>query len=158
MTASQSNGLGQVCDWMSRNPVTVSLACPVAQVVRVMVAQGIRHVLVMDGERLDGIVSNRDLRSLLIDAEPHVFPSSPVSRVMTESPVTVSPDASLTDAARAMLEGKIGALPVVEGGRPVGILTRSDALEALLAWVEAGGAPRRGPIASRADRPESAPD
>jgi CBS domain-containing protein len=39
-------------------------------------------------------------------------------------------------AARTLLEGKIGALPVVEGDRPIGILTKSDALEALLAWAD----------------------
>jgi acetoin utilization protein AcuB len=52
---------------------------------------------------------------------------------MTENPVTTSPDAALADAARAMLERKIGALPVLDGVRVVGILTKSDALEALLA-------------------------
>jgi CBS domain-containing protein len=55
---------------------------------------------------------------------------------MTESPITVSAQTSLTEAARAMLDRKIGALPVTDDLRLVGILTRSDALEALLAWAE----------------------
>ena len=55
---------------------------------------------------------------------------------MTEGLVTVSPQTPLTVAARELLDRKIGALPVVEGDRPIGILTTSDALEALVAWAE----------------------
>ena len=49
-----------------------------------------------------------------------------VKEVMTNNPVTIAPDASVGDAAREMLERKIGCLPVVESGRLVGILTESD--------------------------------
>ncbi len=128
---------------MSRNPVTVPPDFPVKQVIRLMRARGIRHVLVIDGGRLAGIVSDRDVRRLLLDGEPQVFPGSPVGQLVTASPVTVSPETSLTEAARGMLEMKIGALPVVEDDRPIGILTKSDALEALLVWAE-GGPARRG--------------
>jgi len=55
---------------------------------------------------------------------------------MTESPITVSAQTPLTEAARAMLDRKIGALPVTDDLRLVGILTKADALEALLAWAE----------------------
>jgi CBS domain-containing protein len=48
----------------------------------------------------------------------------------------VTADTALVEAARALLERRIGALPVLDGERLVGILTRSDALEALLAWAE----------------------
>ncbi len=136
MTRSRTERLGQVRDWMSRKLVTVPVEHSIGQVARLMQAQGIRHVLIMDGDRLAGIVSNRDVRGLLTEAESHVLPGFAITRVMTENPVTVSPEAALTDAARAMLERKIGALPVVEGDRPIGILTKSDALEALLAWAE----------------------
>jgi CBS domain-containing protein len=118
---------------MSRSPVAVPPDRPVQSVIRLMRSEGIRHVLVVEGDRLAGIVSNRDVRSLLTDDEPRALPTSPISRVMTENPVTTSPDVALTEAARAMLERKIGALPVLDGARVVGILTKSDALEALLA-------------------------
>jgi CBS domain-containing protein len=72
----------------------------------------------MDGERLAGIVSNRDVHGLLVDDARPVSASSPVSDVMTEAPVTVSPATPLTDAARELLERKIGALPIVEDGLP----------------------------------------
>lgn len=129
-------GLGTVADWMTHAPVTVSEEMPLAQVLGLMRARAIRHVLVMQGERLAGIFSNRDVRRMLDGAEPRMLPDVPIVALMTENPVTVSPQAPLLEAARAILEGKIGALPVTEDGRPVGILTSQDALEALLAWAE----------------------
>jgi acetoin utilization protein AcuB len=123
---------------MTRDPVRVAVTCPVGRVVRLMEVQRIRHLLVMDGERLAGIVSNRDVRALLVDdvRRPPLSAGAPVSEAMTEGVVTASPATPLTDAAREMLDRKIGALPILEDGRPVGILTKSDALEALLTWTE----------------------
>jgi CBS domain-containing protein len=92
---------------------------------------------VMQGERLAGIFSSRDARRLL--GVGGALPADVVvGALMTEDPVTVSAGAPFLEAARAILEGKIGALPVTEAGRPVGILTSQDALEALIAWAEAG--------------------
>jgi len=128
--------LGTVADWMTRAPVVVSEDTPLGRVLELMRSCEIRHVLVMQGERLTGIFSNRDVRRMLDSAELRPVPSVPIAALMTENPVTVSPETSLLEAARAILEGKIGALPVTEEGRAVGILTSQDALEALLAWVE----------------------
>ena len=136
VNATPSEKVGRVRDWMSRNPVAVSPELSVEQVIRLMRAHGIRHVLVMDDERLVGIVSNRDLRRLVVGEGSPFSPRLPAGRIMTENPVTVSPEAPLIEAAREMLERKIGALPVVEGDRLIGILTKSDAFEALLAWAE----------------------
>jgi CBS domain-containing protein len=135
VTASPAETIGVVRDWMSRGPVTVSPDRPVGQVAGLMRAHAIRHVLVMDGDRLAGIVSNRDVRTP-VGLEPPVPADAPVSRVMSENPVTVAADAPLVEAARALLERRIGALPVLDGEHVAGILTRSDALEALLAWAE----------------------
>jgi CBS domain-containing protein len=120
---------------MTRSPVTVAPERPVGQVAGLMRTHAIRHVVVMDADRLAGIVSNRDVRTP-VGTEPRVALDAPVSTVMSESPVTVTADTPLVEAARALLERRIGALPVVDGERLVGILTRSDALEALLAWAE----------------------
>jgi acetoin utilization protein AcuB len=131
--------LGRARDWMTRAPVSVPPDAPVARVAGLMRAGGIRHVLVLDGDRLAGIVSNRDVRGLLVEGESAVLPGSPVARVMTEHPVTVAADAPLTLAARVLLDRKIGALPVLDGDRVVGILSLADVLEAFLAWAEPGG-------------------
>lgn len=136
MTGATGAGPGQVALWMTRTPVTVAPGCPVDRVVRLMRTERIRHVVVLDGDRLVGIASDRDVRGGRRGDAGHVSAAAPISEVMTETPVTASPTTLLTEAARAMLDRKIGALPIVQEGRLVGILTKSDVLEALLAWVE----------------------
>jgi CBS domain-containing protein len=116
----------------------------VAQVAGLMRTEAIRHVLVMDGEILVGVVSDRDVRGLRLTREPTVSPDSPVAAVMSEPPIAVDPETPLTEAVRTLLEHRIGSVIVLDGGRPVGILTRSDALEALLAVVESAPLPRGG--------------
>jgi CBS domain-containing protein len=131
-----SERIGTVGDWMTRNPATVSPETPVGEAARLMRTEGIRHVLVLDGDVLVGIASNRDIRGYALDQPSNVSPRTPIARIMTDSPVTVSAQTPLTEAARAMLDQKIGALPVTDDLRLVGILTKADALEALLAWAE----------------------
>jgi CBS domain-containing protein len=98
----------------------------------------IRHLPVLDEqEQLVGIVSQRDLfRGALAralgygaHAQQKLLGQLLVKEVMTNDPVTIGPDAPLAEAARIMLERKIGSLPVVEGGRLIGILTESDFLK-----------------------------
>jgi CBS domain-containing protein len=94
----------------------------------------IRHLPVVDDGQLVGIVSQRDLfRGALAralgygaHAQQKLLGQLLVKEVMTNDPVTIAPDAPLAEAARLMLERKIGCVVVVEGGRVVGILTESD--------------------------------
>jgi acetoin utilization protein AcuB len=101
-----------------------------------MKARRIRHLPVVDASsRLVGIVTDRDLRQVAFhpgSGGPATPASLPVERVMTAAVMTVHPDTELRDAARIMHEQKIGALPVVEHGRVVGILTEVDLLRALV--------------------------
>jgi CBS domain-containing protein len=127
---------GTVRNWMTREPATVDEDCPLSTALGRMRTGEIRHLLVLDGERLSGIVSNRDVRRLAMTAAGAPLLAEPVSRIMTENPVTIAPEAGVTEAARLLLEMKIGALPVRDGEDIVGIFTTSDALEALLAMVE----------------------
>ena len=96
----------------------------------------IRHTPVLDeatGEVV-GLLSQRDLfrgalaRSLGYGehAQQKVLGMLRVKDVMTNDPVTIGPDAAVADAARVMLDRKLGCLPVVEGDKLVGILTESD--------------------------------
>jgi acetoin utilization protein AcuB len=96
----------------------------------------IRHLPVLDDDEreLVGIVSQRDLfRGALAralgygqHAQQKLLDLLLVKDVMTSEVVTIGPDASLEEAARSMLERKIGCLPVLEEGRLVGLLTESD--------------------------------
>jgi CBS domain-containing protein len=129
---------GTVRDWMTRGPAAVTTDCPIQTALGRMRDAGIRHLLVMEGSRLVGIVSNRDLRRLLLgDVRPSL--AEPVGRIMTDDPVTVAPETPVTEAARVLLEAKIGCLPVRDGDDVVGIFTTSDALDALLSVVERPG-------------------
>ena len=130
---------GSVRDWMTRAPAVVSEECPIHVALGKMRAAEIRHLLVLEGDRLTGIVSNRDVRRLLADDPRAPGLGEPVRRIMTEGPVTATPETPVPVAARLLLEGRIGALPVRDGDRIVGIFTTADALEALLAMLDARG-------------------
>ena len=87
--------------------------------------RGQRALLVIDGGKLLGIVSVTDVREL-----PHEeWARTPVARIMTPAPLkTVDADADLEQALRLLGDGTINQLPVMEDGRPVGLLSRSDVL------------------------------
>jgi acetoin utilization protein AcuB len=111
----------------------------------------INQLAVVEGDRLVGIVTDRDLR----DAFPSVIDvlrgetrpgrrtfTQPqevsVEMVMTANPRTLGPEDDLGAAARLLRRERIGAVPIVENHRLVGILTRSDLLDALLSALESG--------------------
>jgi CBS domain-containing protein len=91
----------------------------------VMERGGFRRVPVVDGGKLVGILSDRDIRA-------HSRYLTRVTAAMTPDPKTVTPEMSVEDAARLMIKHKIGGLPVVEGGKLVGIITATDVLKAFL--------------------------
>ena len=96
----------------------------------------IRHLPVVDGTRLAGIISERDLfRSSLAqalgygsEATRDLMKKLRIKDVMVPKVVTVSPEMALCEATKIMVEQKIGCLPVVEGGRLVGLITETDIL------------------------------
>ena len=98
----------------------------------------IRHIPVLDDDgKLCGIVTQRDLfRGALLRALGYgsrladkVFESLPIKEAMTDEVISVSPGTAISDAARLMLDHKVGCLPVVEDGRLVGIVTETDFIE-----------------------------
>lgn len=126
---------------MTPAPVVVRVDSPVAAAADTMRARKIRHLPVVDGDgRLVGIVTDRDLRQAVFDPAiherlgpaAHALAQLPVREVMTWGVVAVHPDSDVRDAAQLMHQRKIGAVPVVERGRVVGILTESDVLAALI--------------------------
>ncbi len=127
--------------WMSPNPVTVGKDDPVSEAIHLMKQHKIRHLPVMDGDRLVGIVSDRDLkeympsRATTLDVyELHYALSrAKVSEAMRRDPLRVGPDDTIEKAALLLHDNKIGCLPVVDGdGALVGILAHEDVFEALI--------------------------
>ena len=127
---------GSVADWMSKAPMAVPEDTSIGDAVSLMQGAEVRHLLVVDGPVLTGILSSRDLRRLVTRDLDSPLLAEPVRSIMSEGPVSVAPETPLVTAARLLLEQRIGALPVRQGERIVGIFTVPDALEALLAIAE----------------------
>jgi len=100
----------------------------------------IRHLPVVDGSRLVGLVSERDLfRSSLAhalgyggSASRNLMKALRIKDIMVREVATISPEARLFDAVKLMIEKKIGCLPVVEDDRLVGLITETDILQQYL--------------------------
>ena len=127
-----------VRDLMTTSPITVGPETPVLDARQLMIDKRFRHVLIADGPKLLGIVTDRDIRlnlpspatSLSVWEINYLLARLTVASVMTKTLVTVSPRQDTREAARLMLDHKIGALPVVDGGLLVGIITETDLLRA----------------------------
>lgn len=122
-----------VKDIVSSPAVTITPETTLAAAYRRMQEKEIRHLLVLDGDRLVGVITDRDLRLATSSLAPSPFPpEGKVSAVMCSEPVTAEASDPVEDAARRMRERKIGCLPVLEDGRLIGIITGVDLLDALL--------------------------
>ncbi len=110
---------------MTSDLVTCQAHTSIEEAARLMRDHDIGDVLVCTGERLDGIVTDRDLvvRCLAGGAD---LRSARVGDVCSGGVVSVSPDTTVDDAARAMRERAVRRLPVVDDGRPVGIVSLGD--------------------------------
>jgi acetoin utilization protein AcuB len=126
---------------MSGGLVTVRRETPVLEARDLMVKERIRHLLVTDaGGVLTGIITDRDIRlnlpsqatSLSVWEINHLLTKLTVGEVMTRSVITVGPDRPARDAAQLMLHHKIGALPVLDDGHLVGIITETDLVRAFV--------------------------
>src|SRR6266516_786869 len=128
----------KVLDIMTMRPITVGLDTPVVDAQQIMAKERIRHLLVTEGGRLLGIVTDRDIRlnlpspatSLSVWEINFLLARLTVESVMTKAVIGVEPERDLAEAARIMLDHKIGALPVTDGGTVIGIVTETDMLRA----------------------------
>jgi CBS domain-containing protein len=122
-------------DHMSRDLLTVDSSLPLTEVAARMVERSVGAVLVLDGERLAGIMTERDvLRAVARGIRDDAI----VRDWMTTDPDTIQPDETTEHAATLMMHGGFRHLPVVEGDAVVGILSIRD----LMALALADSAPR----------------
>ena len=143
----------RVRELMTDAVITARPDMPVLDARHSMVEHRIRHLVVTsDGGELLGIVTDRDIRlnlpsqatSLSVWEMNYLLTRLTVEKVMTTSVITVGPDRSARDAAELILDHRIGALPVVDGGRLIGIVTETDLLRAFVKSADLGGSPRSG--------------
>src|ERR1019366_2926004 len=122
-----------VRDIMRSPAVAISADTMLQDAYRTMQERGIRHLPVVEGEKLVGVITDRDLRLATSALAPSPFPpGSRVSEVMTLEPLTADASDPVEDAARTMRERKIGCLPILDDGRVIGIVTGLDLLDALI--------------------------
>jgi len=122
-----------VRDVMKRPVITIGPEAALKEAHDLMWREGIRHLPVVEGGRLVGIITDRDIR--LATSSLRKDPLScdaPVRAAMKTPVLTADPLDPVEDAARLMREERIGSLPVVEGREVVGILTGIDLLDALI--------------------------
>ncbi|MFF9457867.1 MULTISPECIES: CBS domain-containing protein [Streptomyces] len=114
-----------VRDIMTADPVTVEPQASVTAVARIMRDQDLGAVLVTDGDRLRGLVTDRDLviRSVAEGGDPE---ETTVAGACSDDLVTVRPDDELDRAIRLMREHAVRRVPVVDEGHPVGIVALGD--------------------------------
>ena len=131
-------------EWMTYDPKTVNDDDLLKTAVTLVVENRIRHLPVVRGDSLVGIISDRDLKrampSVVAGATPEEYQAfmeeTSIEQMMTANPITCAPDEDLVDLVRQFCQHKVGAIPVVEGERVVGIVTQTDMMRAFLAVLE----------------------
>jgi len=128
---------------MTKNPVTIQVGASIAELSTLMKENKLKKVPVLDGEKLVGIVTDKDVdrvspsgATLLSVFEiSALLAKTTVKDAMTKDVVTCTPDTYIEDAAILMRQNKINALVVVEDEKVVGIITESDMLSSLIAML-----------------------
>ncbi len=116
--------------YMTKSPHTIGDDQPLARAHELMREYSIRHLPVLHGGKLVGLVSLGDLHLLETFGKTNLEKAT-VEEAMTPDPYVVSPDASLGEVAERMAEHKYGTAIVARGTKVVGIFTTIDALRAL---------------------------
>jgi acetoin utilization protein AcuB len=131
----------RVADLMTAPLVTIGHDATVADAWSIIRSRQVRHLPVLDSDRrLIGMVTDHDLRLVILgrglEEEPdrlaRTLGGLRVNEIMTWAVITVRADADIREAARIMHEHKLGALPVADGGRVVGMLTATDVIRAVV--------------------------
>ncbi|HHW41221.1 MAG TPA: CBS domain-containing protein [Syntrophomonadaceae bacterium] len=130
-----------VRDKMTPDPITITPQTTIADALSLMREHNIRRLPVLDRGRLVGIVTDRDLMevspspatSLSIFELNYLLSRMKIEKIIKKQKViTISPDAFLEEAALIMRDNEIGAIPVVEDGKLVGIITESNIFDAFI--------------------------
>jgi len=144
--------------YMTPNPITVRPDTSLQRALELLKSHEIRHLPVLKGKRLVGIITDRDMRHLLPSAlappdQTEAFRAwgaqVKVGEVMIRQVYTVTSQTRTEKAARLMVEHRIGCLPVLRGATLVGIVTTIDLLRAMTGEERL---PERAPEGSRAGR------
>jgi CBS domain-containing protein len=122
----------QLLDHKGRAIFSVEPEAPVLEAIRAMAAHHVGALLVMQGESLRGIVSERDYaRKVILLGRSSA--DTPVRDIMTSSVITVSPDTTVQTCMQLMTDRRVRHLPVVDAARVVGMVSIGDLVKAVIA-------------------------
>jgi acetoin utilization protein AcuB len=131
----------KIKELMSKNPITVNPNDNLDRVFFLYNFENIRHLPVVENNKLIGILSDRDLKKILGPKKKFVLnpdgttvklSTRKVKNIMRRGVITVEPEQRAADAAAIMAKRKIGALPVIHKNKLVGIITATDILQAFV--------------------------
>ncbi|MDD2955447.1 MAG: CBS and ACT domain-containing protein [Oscillospiraceae bacterium] len=125
---------------MTANPFTVSQDQTIPDAQEIMLEHHVKRLPVMKGNRLVGVVSRQDIAhaspskatSLSMGELTYLLAKTPIKKVMSKNPVTISSGALLEEAATMMRDNDVSFLPVVDDGALVGIITESDIFDSFI--------------------------
>jgi acetoin utilization protein AcuB len=118
----------RLIDCMTRDVETIDEQTPADQAFSRMKVRGIRHLVVLSGGRVSGVLSERDLGGRRAES---LSRGKTVGELMSRHAVTIDLDATVREAARVLAGKSIGCLPVTDGDKLVGIVTTADLLNLL---------------------------
>ena len=129
-----------VKDQMKPTVITVTHSTSVLEALKLMQQHSIRRLPVLQNDKLVGIVTESDLlkvspspaTSLSIFEINFLISKMTVKEIMAKKPITVSPDATIEEAALIMRDKHVGGLPVMDEGKLVGIISESDLFDAMI--------------------------
>ena len=115
----------QVKEVMTTGPITLDRDASLAEAARVMRDRGIGDVIVVEGDDAEGIVTDRDIviRGVAEGADPN---TTRLGQVVSGDLTSVAPDDPVERALELMREKAVRRLPVLEGGKPVGVVSLGD--------------------------------
>ena len=119
--------------WMSTDLVTIRKEASIQEAMALMKRESIRHLPVVDQKmNLLGWITDADLRGVLIAS---MLEELTLEDVMIRKPFTIHPEMALEEAARILLDKRVGGLPIVKNGTLVGVITVSDILSAFITFL-----------------------
>lgn len=133
-----------VRSWMTKELITITTQTTLPEAQRIMFEHNIRRLPVVSSDKLVGIVTLGDIReakasdatTLSIYELNYLMDRLTAKDFMTLNPITIAPDATVAEAARLMVQHKIGGIPVIDNGKLVGMITETDLCRVLMSQPE----------------------
>lgn len=130
-----SKPIPTISKFMTTTPVSIASGATLADAEKLMNEHAIRHLPVVDGDKLLGVITDRDLN--FVESFSDVNPRQVnVGRAMVETPYSVAPETPIDEVAFTMAEQRYGSAIVVQNGHVVGIFTTVDACRCLSELLE----------------------